>query len=154
MANFKILLPYNFSGQDRKATDFVARVFAGRRDVQVTLFNLTVPPPEVDVRGSPVMGRMKETVGYLSQRIREQEVELEAARSSLLEKGFQEEQVRTAMENRRGEVGAHIADLVSRAGYDLVVLSRSAGRITRYFSSNVHQKVLVAVTNTAVCVVS
>ena len=83
MSTFKILLPYNFSRHDRKATDFVARVFAGRRDVQVTLFNLSVPPPEFDVRGSPVMGRMKETVGYLSQRIQEQKEELEAARSRL-----------------------------------------------------------------------
>lgn len=39
MASEKILLPYNFTGYDQRALDFVIRTFSHLKDVEVTLFH-------------------------------------------------------------------------------------------------------------------
>lgn len=38
MAGKKLLLPYNFTDYDKKALDFVVRIFAPLKDAEITLF--------------------------------------------------------------------------------------------------------------------
>jgi len=49
MASEKILLPYNFTGYDQRALDFVIRTFSHLKDVEVTLFHTDTPVPEIDM---------------------------------------------------------------------------------------------------------
>ena len=104
MSTYRVLIPYSHTGREDKALDFVVQVFAGRPDVELMLLNLSVPPPEVDLSGSPVMGRMKDTLGYLSQRLREQEAEMHSVRERLVQRGFAAAQVRILSESRQRDV--------------------------------------------------
>jgi len=45
MARQKILLPYNFTQNDRKALNFVIRTFPKGTEVEITLFNAYIPAP-------------------------------------------------------------------------------------------------------------
>ncbi|MBC8463718.1 MAG: hypothetical protein H8D61_01940 [Deltaproteobacteria bacterium] len=83
MATQKILLPYNFTNYDQKALDFVVRTFVHLKDVEVSLFHTYTPVPEIEMRESPVMYKLKDSLNYLSQRIKEQEAALNVAKHNL-----------------------------------------------------------------------
>ena len=101
MDKLKILLPYNFTRNDQKALDFVIDNFRGREEAEVTLFNAYTPPPELEVRGSPVLKKMKGNVGYLSQKISEKKEELEAVAGRLVNSGFNAERVHTVFRPKK-----------------------------------------------------
>ena len=88
MTSQKILFPYNFTSYDQKALDFVVRTFVHLKDVEVSLFHTYTPVPEIEMRESPVMYKLKDSLNYLSQRIKEQEAALNVAKHNLLENGF------------------------------------------------------------------
>lgn len=154
MARQKILLPYNFTPWDQKALDFLIRTFAHREDVEVTLFNSYTPAPEIDTQESQVMAKMKSNVNYLYQKINEQKAGLEEISASLLQNGFQENQVRSLFRPRKKDVAGEIIELVQSSGFNVVILNNKPGRITRFFTGNVNTKIISALTDTVVCVVS
>ncbi len=94
MVREKILLPFKFTDYDQRALDFIIRHFAHLKDVKITLFHAYTPPPEIETKDSPVMGRLREGLISLAQRIQDQEAGLKAAAQKLLENGFSEDQVR------------------------------------------------------------
>ena len=154
MAGQKILLPYNFTGYDQKALDFVIRTFAKVKDVEITLFNCYTPVPEIEQTDSPIMDKLRGTMTYLSQKIHEQEEGLKVAKRNLLENGFSEDQIHYVFKPRNKDISGEIIDLAINGQYDLVVINRKPGKVTRFFTGSVIHKVASALKNVTVCLVT
>jgi hypothetical protein len=154
MASQKILLPYNFTNYDQKALDFVIRTFTHLEDVEVTLFNSYTPVPEVKTNDSPVMDKLKGNLTYLSQRIREQEEGLKVAKRNLLENGFSEDQIHYVFKPRNKDIAGEIIDLALSGRYDLIVINRKPGKVTRFFTGSVLNKVASVLKDTTICLVT
>jgi nucleotide-binding universal stress UspA family protein len=154
MASQKILLPYNFTSYDQKALDFVIRTFAQVKDVEITLFNSYTPVPVIEKSDSPVMDKLRGNLTYLSQRIHEQEEGLKVAKRNLLENGFSEDQIHYVFKPRKKDISGEIIDLALNGQYDIVVINRKPGRVTRFFTGSVLNKVASALKNVTICVVT
>jgi nucleotide-binding universal stress UspA family protein len=72
----------------------------------------------------------------------------------LAAKGFAADRINTLFKARKKDVAAEIIDLAKRRAFDMVILSRNPGKVTRFFSGSVYNKVVQAVRGIAVCVVS
>jgi hypothetical protein len=154
MASQRILLPYNFTNYDQKALDFVIRTFAHVEDVEVTLFNSYTSVPEIKTNDSPSMDKLKGNLTYLSQRIREQEEGLKVAKRNLLENGFSEDQIHYVFKPRNKDIAGEIIDLALSGRYDLIVINRKPGKVTRFFTGSVLNKVASALKDTTICLVT
>ncbi len=154
MASQKILLPYNFTSHDQKALDFVIRSFAHQQDVELTLFNAYTSVPDIEVRGSPIMETMRGNLSYLSQKIKEQEDELMVVRNKLLENGFSKDRIHTVFEPKKKDIAGEIVDLALKGRFNVVVLNRKPGKIARFFTGSVFNKVVTSLKETTVCIVS
>jgi nucleotide-binding universal stress UspA family protein len=150
----KILLPYNFTSYDKKALDFVCRTFSDNKEAEITLFNAYIPAPIIEMRGSPIMDQMKDTLSYLSQRVNEQEDVLNTIKNQLLSKGFSEANIDIVFEPKKKDVAGDIIDLAQVGRFNVVVLNRKPGKIARFFAGSVSSKVVAALKNTTVCIVS
>jgi hypothetical protein len=154
MPTQRILLPYNFAAHDQKALRFVVHTFARSEDAEVTLFHAYTPTPEFDPRESQVMEKLKGNVNYLSQRIGELEAALEEARKELLEGGFREQRVRSIFKPKTKDIASEIVDLVLDEQFNIVVINRKPGRVTRFFTQSVANKVVGTLRGATVCIVS
>ncbi len=154
MAIQKLLLPYNFTHLDQKALDFVINTFGKLKNIEVTLFNAYTAVPEIETASTSVTSKLKESLSYLSQQIMEQEGELKKIRQKLIENGFKEDLIHTVFQPRKKEVASEIIDLATANNFDVIIISHKAGRATRFFSGSRYNKVISALKNVTVCVVS
>lgn len=154
MASQKILLPYNFTIYDQKALDFVIRTFARVKEVEITLFNSYTSLPEIERTDSPIMAKLRGNMTYLSQRIREQEEGLKVAKRNLLENGFSEDQIHYVFKPRSKDISGEIIDLALNGQHNLVVINRKPGKVTRFFTGSVLNKVASALENVTICLVT
>ena len=106
----KILLPYNFTDLDKKALDFVSKMFAHLQAVEITLFNVFYSAPAISIQNNPVMKKMQENIAYLNRITAEQEEALNKARETLLSNGFTEDHVKTIFKPRNRDIADHIID--------------------------------------------
>ena len=154
MTSQKILFPYNFTSYDQKALDFVVRTFVHLKDVEVSLFHTYTPVPEIEIRESPVMDKLKDSMNYLSQRIKEQEAALNVAKHNLLENGFSKNQIRYIFKPRNKDIAGEIIDLALNGHFNLLVINRKPGKITRLFTGSVFNKVASALKDITICLVT
>lgn len=154
MAIQKLLLPYNFTRFDQKALDFVIRTFGKIEDLEVTVFNAYTPVPEIETDASLVTGKVKGSLTYLSQKIAEQQNELNMIKQKLVESGFADDLVHTVFQPRKKEVASEIIDIATNNKFDIIVISHKPGRATRFFTGSRYSKVISALKEVTVCVVS
>lgn len=154
MAARKILLPYSFSSYDQKSLAFVRDTFVHMQDVQITLFYAHTSMPDIEMRGSPVMEKMKKELSYLSQQIIAHETELNDIKQQLVQNGFSSGQIEIAFKPKKKEIAAEIIDLAERGGFDTVVLHHKPARMTRFFTGTVFNKVVSTLKDKTICVVS
>ena len=150
----KILLPYNFTDLDKKALDFVGQAFFNVKDVELTIFNIYTPVPDIDIKDSQIMKKMQPDLSYLSQLIREQEQNLETAKQTLVSKGFPESQVKIVFKSKKTDVSSHIIEMATKDKFDVIVINRKSGRVNRFFSGSVFNKVVTSLKDTTVCIIS
>lgn len=154
MAIQKLLLPYNFTRLDQKALDFVIHTFGKLKHIEITLFNAYTAVPEIETASTSVTSKLKESLSYLSQKISEQEAELEAVKQKLIENGFEDDLVHTVFQPRKKEVASEIIDLAAANNFDVIVISHKPGKATRFFTGSRYNKVISALRDVTVCVVS
>jgi nucleotide-binding universal stress UspA family protein len=150
----KILVPYNFTAYDRKALDFARRTFSHMPDSDITLFYAYTPAPNIEVNGNPVMDKLKGSMNYLAERIKEREKDLNAAVEDLVENGFDKSRVQAVFKPKKKDVAREIIDLAQDRNFNVIVMNHRPGRITQLFTGNVYQKVVSAVKDIAVCLVT
>ena len=154
MATQKILVTYNFTSYDQKALDFVARTFVHLKDVEVTLLHIYTSVPTIEARESPVMAKFQRNLDYLSQKVKEQEAGLKEARQYLVQNGFTENQVSYLYKPRKKDIIGEIVDIATKDNFNIVVMNRKPGKVTRFFTGSVFSKVVSALKDKTVCIVS
>ena len=154
MTTRKLLLPYHFTPLDQKALDFVIDTFGKSEGVAVTVFNAYTPIPEIGTEATSVTGKLKGSLSYLSQKIKENEAALEAVKDKLVESGFLQKQVNSIFRPRKKDIASEIIELVTSDHFDTIVLNRKHARVTRFFSGSISHKVVMALKDVTVCIVS
>lgn len=151
----RILLPYNFSQTDQKALAFVIRTFGSLENAEVTLFHAFTPISEIEASDhQSATAKLKRRLSYLTQELTEREMALQEVRQYLIGKGFDRDKVRYVFKSRKGETATAIIDQTKEEPYDVIVLSHKPGKVTRFFTGNVFSKVVTAVRDLTVCIVS
>jgi nucleotide-binding universal stress UspA family protein len=154
MATQKLLLPYNFTSFDQKALDFVINTFGKSKNVSVTVFNAYTPIPEIDTAATSITSKLKGSLSYLSQKISEQEAELQSIKQELVENGFEDGRVHTVFQPRKKEVASEIIDIATKNKFDVIIISHKPGKATRFFTGSRYNKVISALKDVTICVVS
>ncbi len=155
MAAQRILLPYNFSPNDQKALEFVIKTFSQQEDSDLTIFHCFTPLSEIEAVDDQSAGaKLKRRLSYLTQELSEREIALQELRTQLINSGFDRDHVRYVFKSRKKEVAAAIIDQVEEGQYDVVVLNHKPGKVTRFFTGSVFIKVVTALKDTTICVVS
>ena len=150
----KVLVPYNFTNYDEKALDFVTRRFANDKEVEVTLFNAYARVPKIELRRSQIMEKISSNLAYLQQKIYEQENCIKQAREKLIQNGFSSNRVHYIFRALNKDVAQDIVDLVLDKSFDMVILNRNPGKITRFFTGSVSYKVMKSLKHVDVYVVT
>ena len=150
----RILLPYNFTDLDQKALAFVSNVFSHFPTVEITLFNVYSSAPHIEMKDSPVMRKMHENLRHLNQLKEEQEEALQKAKQHLVKQGFSEKRVRILFKPKHKDTASHIIETVIEENHDVVVINRKSGKMSRFFVGSVFNKVIPALRNTSICVVT
>ena len=154
MAGKNLLLPQNFTPNDRKALDFVVDAFGQLEGLEVTLFHAYTPLPPVDVSQSTVTEKLRSNMSFLQQQVHEKEAGLKAIKAELVEKGFAEASIHQVFKPRKKDIAGEVIDLYAEKHFEYMVLNCKPGKVSRFFTGSVHHKVLAALKNTTVCVVS
>ncbi len=154
MATQKLLLPYHFTRLDQKALDFVTDTFGKLENISVTVFNVYTPIPEIETDAASVTGKLKGSLSFLSQKIKENETLLDEVKAKLVECGLPEDRVDCIFRPRKKDIASEIIDLATRDDFDIIVLNRKHARVTRFFSGSTSHKVVMTLKDVAVCIVS
>ena len=154
MATQKLLLPYHFTRLDQKSLKFVIDIFGKLDNIAVTVFNVYTPIPEIDTDATSVTGKLKGSLSYLSQKIKENEALLDEVKDKLIEGGFQENRVDCIFRPRKKDIASEIIELATSDNFNIIVLNRKHARVTRFFSGSISQKVLMTLKDVTVCIVS
>ena len=153
MAGKKILVPYNFTHYDDKALDFVINNFS-HTDSEITLFFAYTAVPEVEMQNAPVMGKMKDSLSFLNQKTKEQEQGLKKVATKLVQNGFNEKNVRTIFKPRKKAIAVEIIELARNQRSDIIVINHRPGKIKNFYTGSVFNKVVSALRDCVVCIVS
>jgi hypothetical protein len=154
MAAQKILLPYNFTTLDQKALAFANNTFGHIEETEITLFHAYTPLPEIEAENTSVMGKLKGDLTYLSQKIMQQQKELKAVEEKLLQGGFAQNKINSIFKPRKKDIASEIIELVSENKYSVVLINHRPGKASRFFTGSVFSKVVSALKDTTVCIVS
>lgn len=151
----KILLPYNFSQNDQKSLSFVIRTYAAMENAEVTLFHAFTPVSEIQASDhQSATAKLKRRLSYLTEELTEREMALQEVRQYLISEGFDKDRVRYVFKSRKGESATAIIEQTKETTYDVVVLNHKPGKVTRFFTGSVFSKVVTAVKDITVCIVS
>ena len=154
MAAQKILLPYNFTILDQKALAFANSTFGHLAEVEITLFHAYTPLPEIEAESTSVMGKLKGDLSYLSQKIMQRETDFKAVEEKLLQGGFAQSCIHTIFKPRKKDIAAEIIELVTNDNFNVVIINHKSGKASRFFTGSVFSKVVSALKDTTVCIVS
>jgi hypothetical protein len=106
------------------------------------------------MRGSPIMENLKSNLQFLSQKIQEQEDGLKEAKQNLLQNGFSEQKVHYIFKPKKKDIATDIIALVKNQNFNLIVVNHKPGKLSHFFTGNIYSKVINALKDTTVCVVS
>lgn len=137
----KVIIPYNFTGNDVKSIDFVLRRYHGDTDANLTLFHAYHPVPEINARNNPIMDKMTRTTSYLRQVLNDRKNELEQVKNKLISQGFARKNVDCLFLALKEDLATDIIKLIKKNHYDAVVLNRSPGNIINYFSRSISKRI-------------
>jgi hypothetical protein len=151
----RILLPYNFSQNDQKALTFVIRTFGPLENSELTIFHAFTPISEIEASDhQSATAKLKRRLSYLTQELTEREMALQEVRQYLISKGFHRDKVRYIFKSRKSEISAAIIEQTKEEDYDVIVLNHKPGKVTRFFTGSVFAKVVTALRDVTVCIVS
>ncbi|MDJ0782273.1 MAG: universal stress protein [Desulfosarcinaceae bacterium] len=144
MATLKILVPYNFTGNDEKAIDFVIDRYGRSAEAEITLFHTHAPLPNVDIPDKTVMTRLSANLSYLRQRLSEREQALVAAAERLVAAGFPEDNVDWIFKPRQREPALEIIEQAQKHRYSTIILNHHPSKVRKFFTASISKKVAQA----------
>jgi nucleotide-binding universal stress UspA family protein len=144
MDTHKILVPYNFTGNDEKAIDLVVDSFGREKDAEITLFHTYIPVPAIEVSDKTVMARLSGNMSYLRQKKNELEKAIADAAQRLIHAGFNKEKVHYIFTPRHKETAQEIIDLAIHGEFTGIVLNHNPSKIRKFFTTSISKKVAKA----------
>ena len=151
----KILLPYNFSQYDQKALAFIIRTFGIHENTEVTIFHAFTPLSEIEASDhQSAAAKLKRRLSYLTQELSEREMALQEVRQYLINEGFHRDHVRYVFKSRKGEISAAIIEQTKEEDYDVIILNHQPGKVTRFFTGSVYNKLVTSLRDITICIVS
>jgi len=72
----------------------------------------------------------------------------------LVQNGFTENQVSYLYKPRKKDIIGEIVDIATQDNFNIVVMNRKPGKVTRFFTGSVFSKVVSALKDKTVCIVS
>ena len=100
------------------------------------------------------MKKMQENVTYLQQLVAEKEMALDKAKEILVSNGFSENSVRIVFKPKNKDIASHIIDTAINEQHDVIVINRKSGKIGRFFTGSVFNKVVTTLKDMTICIVS
>ena len=100
------------------------------------------------------MGKLKGDLSYLSQKIMQLETELNTVEEKLLQGGFAQGCIRTIFKPRKKDIATEIIELVSKDKFSVIIINHKSGKASRFFTGSVFSKIVSALKDTTVCIVS
>jgi len=140
----KILVPYNFTGNDQKTLDFIVQQYCQEKDAEITLFHVYTPVPNIDVSDKTVMNLLTGNLSYLRQKISELEEAFGKARERLIRAGFGSGRVHCEFKPVKDDVAQEIINQVKSGGFDTIVLNHNPSRIKGFFTMSTSKKIIRA----------
>ena len=116
------------------------------------MFNTYTTMPELDIKESPVLAKMRGGMVSLLAELKKKEAGLKSTKGFLLENGFSDEQINYIFKKRVKPIGDEIIETAAKGRYRVIVLSRQPGKTTRLFTRSVHNKVLSVLKDITVCI--
>ena len=151
----KLLLPYNFTDRDRKALEFTADTFAPHGGVEITLFHAYLSLPPVQTQDRQVTERLQGGMGYLQTTISELEADFQSVRDELIDRGFAPAMVRDPFPAQEKNGHRRHSRSAPAGAFQPHRSEPSAGPwMGRFFDSSLHAKLLSALSDVTICVVS
>jgi len=154
MRKQKILVPFNFTSKDDQALDFVVNTYANQQEIEVTLFNTYAAVPEIDIKNNPIMDKMAGNLTYLRAEISKLEDALKDAEQKLMQNGFKNSCVNYIFKPKVKDIAQDIINTVQEGKFDVVVLNRKSGKISRFFTGSIFDKVVTLLKDVTVCIVT
>jgi uncharacterized protein (UPF0335 family) len=154
MAKQKILVPYDFSPLDRMALDFLVQTFGQKEEIEVNLFHVYAPLPQVDATSANVTSRLKTGMNFLSRELSRKEEELKNIAHYLSENGFKTDAVKIIFRPRSKDVAEEILETIYQGFFNVVILTQRKDRITRFFVRNIQSRVLAGLRGATACLVT
>ena len=154
MAELKVLIPYNFTGVDRKSLDFAIQAYGQEKEVKITLLHTYVSLPQIEPASNTVMSRLSSNMHYLRSELLEKEKEINQIKQYLMDGGFRDDQIDYDFKPRSKSVADEIIATAKTRGSKIIILSYRPHRITRAFIQSVHNKVISTLKDVTVCVVT
>ena len=71
-----------------------------------------------------------------------------------MQNGFAENQVSYLYKPRKKDMIGEIVDIATKDNFNIVVMNRKPGKVTRFFTGSVFNKVVSALKGKTVCIVS
>ena len=140
----EVIIPYNFTENDKKSIDFVINHYLDSLDVQLTLFHGYTPVPEINSQNNPIMDKMNRAVSHLRNQLKEQEEMLEGVKQNLIEKGFHHQNIKCKFVPLVEDIASDLTLLIKNEHYDAVVFNKTPGNIINYFTRSISGRVLKA----------
>ncbi len=136
----KILIPYNFTENDKKSIGFVCHEYLDKQGAEIILFHAFTPVPWTDTRNNPIMEKLNRPASYLKLQQDEQKKVLEQVKQRLVDHGFDTGSVQCRFVPVKQDVAADIMQLVRAEKCDAVILNRNPGNIVNYFSRSISKR--------------
>ncbi len=137
----KVLVPYNFTVNDEKAIEYVGHRYAGKSEAEITLFHAFSQLPEFDVRNDPIMAKMNRNLSYLRQQHENKKNALENVKKELVKLSIAEHRIRCLFQPIVHGIVEDIIRLWKIQKFNVVVLNRSPGSITNFFSRSISKRI-------------
>jgi hypothetical protein len=155
MGETRILVPYNFTLQDNKAVSYLTRSCSPQNISEIMFMHLYTPAPEVDVRDTQLMQRLKDRLTYMTAKQKDNREALNRIKETLVAAGYDEKQIRIQFKEMKKDVADEILDAARAGHYHVILLSRRPGQAaSRLFSRSVHHRVINSVKDMTVSVVT
>ncbi len=144
--NRHVLLTTDGSIFSQKAVDYLATLFIGREDFEITVFCVAPAPPSYLLSPVPGMNELKrqeklekfqaENINWANKCVTE-------TKESLIRKGFSEKQIHTKITIQRGDLAKVILREAIDGKYDALLAGRRGlGKISSWWVGSVTQKLV------------
>ena len=112
------------------------------------------PVPEIKTGGAPLMEKLNSGLIHLQQQNNDLKANLQDAVQILIKCGFSKDCVSFIFKPRKMNIASEIIQLVKIEHFNIVVVNHKPGKATHFFTGNVFSKIINALSDTCICVVT